>query len=102
MQNAQLDTTAQKEVTYPHLAHEDPLQTQKEIRMYQIASLAVLDIIVIQMPPLSKRDLVILVLFVSWVGPTLMSSSVLSVYYLNSFCHVRAFDVTGPSRKKEA
>ena len=53
---------------YQYLVHVDPLQTPREIRMYLIANLVALDITVIRMLPLCKRDHVILDLFVSWVG----------------------------------
>ena len=43
-----LDITVWREATYQNLVHEALLQTRREIRTFQIASLAVLDIIVIQ------------------------------------------------------
>ena len=49
MLTAQLDITVWREATYQNLVREALLQTRREIRMFQIASLVVLDIIVIQM-----------------------------------------------------
>lgn len=74
MQNAQLDTTVQKEVMYPPIVHEDLLPTPREIRMSLIANLVVLDITVIQMPLLLGRENVTQALFVSGVSQWYYSS----------------------------